>query len=287
MPMETSESIYQVLRTLIDLYERKHVPIKSKDIAATLQMHEGHVRNIMTVLKSMGLVISRAGPYGGYIPTSRAYDFINRRAFAIPVYLGPHIVAHATDVDIVGLLSEKPIAILRALNNVEELLDKEVRVGPLPSGIVIRGRVSRADVEIAVEVDNIVSIPHIPVSDVMTRSPITAKRDDPIRDYIRYFVEQRIRGIPVVDDEGRPLGILTASRVLDALAQKSEAAKVGELMTGDVPIVEEDDDVHDVIREMITSNLGRVLVIDPEGRLTGIVTRTDILRRIASLDLII
>ena len=285
--METSESIYQVLKALVELYERRRTAIKSKDIALTLQIHEGHVRNIMAVLKSMGLVMSRAGPYGGYIPTGRAYDYINKRAFVIPIYLGPQVVAHATDVDIVGLLSEKPLAILKTLNSVEGLMDREVRVGPLPSGIVIRGRVARVDVEIAVEVDNIVSIPHIPVSDVMTRNPITARREDSVGDYIRYFVEQRIRGIPVVDSEREPLGIVTASRVLEALAQGAKTAKVGDLMTRDVPIVEEDDDIHDVIREMISSNLGRVLVVDAEGKLTGIVTRTDILRRIASLDLII
>lgn len=282
--MGMSDSIYNVLKTLVDIYSRENVPVKSKEIAEALKVHEGYIRNIMSVLKSMGLVLSKAGPHGGYVPTSKAYDIISKQTLSVPIYHNNTAVGYALDISLIGLLTEKPLASMRVLGDLSPYIHKEIRVGPLPNGIVIIGRLIKADLESLIEVDSVVSIPHVSVSEIMTKKPVTARPDDPLEKYIDVLSKRRYRGIPVVDDQGRPMGLLMASRVVEALAKCASNLKVKDVMVTNPPVINASDDIYEVIGAMLSNNIGRLLVVDDEGKLVGIVTRTDILSRIASLE---
>jgi hypothetical protein len=260
------------------------MPVKSRDIANLLGIHEGYVRNMLSILKSMGLVVSKAGPHGGYIPTSKAIDMLSRQTFSIPITSLGNVVGYALDVTLIGLLSDKPYASMRVIGDLSGYVDREVKIGPLPSGLVLIGKVIKADIESLVEITSIVSIPRTSVKSIMTPNPVTARPDDPLSSYIKLFVEKRYRGIPVVNEDRRPVGLLMASKVMEALASCRLEAKVQDVMTRNPPIIHEDEDIHEAIRLMISSGIGRLLVVDSEERLVGIVTRTDILRRIATLE---
>ena len=56
----------------------------------------------------------------------------------------------------------------------------------------------------------------IPVRDVMTENPITAKPGDPIDEVSRKMREADISHLPVVDEEGKPVGVLSVKDVIDA-----------------------------------------------------------------------
>ena len=279
-----SDSVYNVLKALVELYNKEGTPVKSKDIANLLGIHEGYVRNMLSILKSMGLVVSKAGPHGGYIPTSKATDMLSRHTFSIPITSLGNIVGYALDVTLIGLLSDRPYASMRVIGDISGYVDREVKIGPLPSGLVLIGKVIKADIESLVEITSIVSIPRASVKSIMTPNPITARPDDPLSSYIKLFVEKRYRGIPVVDEDRRPVGLLMASKVMEALASCRLEAKVQDFMTRNPPIIHEDEDIHEAIRLMVSSGIGRLLVVNSEERLVGIVTRTDILRRIATLE---
>ncbi|RFA98549.1 CBS domain-containing protein [Pyrobaculum aerophilum] len=279
-----SDSVYNVLKALVELYNKEGAPVKSKDIANVLKIHEGYVRNMLSILKSMGLVISKAGPHGGYIPTSKATDILSRQTFSVPIVSMGNVVGYALDITLIGLLSERPYASMRVVGDLSNYVEKEVRVGPLPSGVVLIGKIIKADVEALIEVSSIVSIPRTSVKNIMTPNPIVARADDPLEAYIKYFVEKRFRGIPVVDDDKRPIGLLMASRVMDALANCNLKTKVGNLMLRNPPVINEDEDIHEAIRLMVSSGIGRLLVVNSEDKLVGIITRTDILTRIATLE---
>jgi predicted transcriptional regulator len=279
-----SDSVYNVLKALVELYNKEGVPVKSRDIANLLGIHEGYVRNMLSILKSMGLVVSKAGPHGGYIPTSKAIDMLSRQTFSIPITSLGNVVGYALDVTLIGLLSDRPYASMRVIGDLSGYVDREVKIGPLPSGLVLIGKVIKADIESLVEITSIVSIPRATVKSLMTPNPVTARPDDPLSSYIRLFIEKRYRGIPVVDEDRRPIGLLMASKVMEALASCRLEAKVQDVMARNPPIIHEDEDIHEAIRLMISSGLGRLLVVDSEERLVGIVTRSDILRRIATLE---
>jgi predicted transcriptional regulator len=279
-----SDSVYNVLKALVELYNKEGMPVKSRDIANLLGIHEGYVRNMLSILKSMGLVVSKAGPHGGYIPTSKATDMLSRQTFSIPITSLGNVVGYALDVTLIGLLSDRPYASMRVIGDLTGYVDREVKIGPLPSGLVLVGKVIKADIESLVEITSIVSIPRATVKSIMTPNPISARPSDPLSSYIKLFVERRYRGIPVVDEDRKPVGLLMASKVMEALASCRLEAKVQDVMVGNPPIIHEEEDIHEAIRLMVSSGIGRLLVVNSEEKLVGIVTRTDILRRIAMLE---
>lgn len=58
------------------------------------------------------------------------------------------------------------------------------------------------------------------VGDVMSFPPITSKADDEIGDVAKIFDERRIKRLPVVDDEGRLIGIVSRADIVRAIGKK-------------------------------------------------------------------
>jgi acetoin utilization protein AcuB len=72
------------------------------------------------------------------------------------------------------------------------------------------------------------------VSDVMTREVVTARPDDPIEEAANRLRERRIGCLPVVQD-GRLVGIVTSSDVMEALVQLMGAHEPGSRMVASMP----------------------------------------------------
>lgn len=143
------------------------------------------------------------------------------------------------------------------------------------------------------------------IRDIMTPDPVTVSPDTPVTEVARLMIDMSIGGVPVVDNEGDLLGIVTESDLivqeadvrfpsfvhfLDAYIfvpgalhrfeekfRKSMAATAGDLMTIDVETVEADLLVSEVAGSMMKKRLKRFPVME-EGRLVGIVTMADIVR---------
>jgi len=59
----------------------------------------------------------------------------------------------------------------------------------------------------------------LPVGDFMTRDPVKVHRKDPIGAVIRRMEEGGYRHLPVVDDAGRPVGVLSVKRIVHYLVE--------------------------------------------------------------------
>jgi CBS domain-containing protein len=139
-------------------------------------------------------------------------------------------------------------------------------------------------------------------SSIMTPSVITVAPDTPLGTVIELMLKHRIRGLPVID--GNTLvGIVTESDLLHrpetgaAAPQRSwlhllrgEDAKTyvrshgmtaGEVMTAPAATVEATAPVEEVAALLETRSLDQVSVLR-DGRLAGIITRSDLLRALAS-----
>ena len=57
----------------------------------------------------------------------------------------------------------------------------------------------------------------VPVWEVMTENPVTAKPDEPLVEALDKMVEARIRHLPVVDEDGKPVGIVSIRDLTDGL----------------------------------------------------------------------
>jgi CBS domain-containing protein len=118
--------------------------------------------------------------------------------------------------------------------------------------------------------------------DIMTRSVRTARRDSPLREVAQLMRDEDCGVVPIVDDEGCLLGLVTdrdlalraftGSRPLDSL-------RAGDVMTEDLEAVLPDEHLHGVIELMGRRQVRRVPVLEPGDRLVGIIALGDIASR--------
>lgn len=282
----------EVLEALIKLYEQKRRLIKSKEIAEVINRDEGTVRNIILSLKSLGLVESKTGPSGGYMPTLKAYEVMRGAMTQVPVKLrrdGTEIDVTVIGIEILDVLNpEGGRAILRVHGDIRRHVKPgdHVEIGPTPlANVRIEGTVVHMDPasgQMSIKIARMVSVPKVPVIEIASLKPLTTSPETPIKEVAAILSSKRIRGIPVVE-RGRLVGIITQTDLTRALAEGRIDAKVRDYMSSPVITVRETDDINHAIELMNKHDIGRVVVVDSAGRVAGIATRTDILRFIAGI----
>ena len=178
-------------------------------------------------------------------------------------------------------------AAIKAVGNIKTLdLGDKIRVGPTPvNKLVVDGVVvGRDDMDniLLLDTTGIRSIPKRRVMDVATPNLITLDGLTTIRDAARVLSTNSIEGAPVMDD-GEVMGMVTLSDISRALAEAREDMKVVDIMTKNAITVDEDVVIADAIELMNKKHIGRLIVVDKAGKAQGIVTRTDLLDKIAGL----
>lgn len=111
---------------------------------------------------------------------------------------------------------------------------------------------------------------------VMTRLVVTATPKMSVNDAAELLTEYHISGLPVVDAEGRVVGIFSST---DALGKRGEF--VSEVMTCPAITVEPETCVEELATLLAAKNINRLPVVQG-GRLVGIVCRADLVRYLAT-----
>jgi CBS domain-containing protein len=154
---------------------------------------------------------------------------------------------------------------------------------------------------------------HLTAAMVMQRDIITVTRDDTLRDALALMTENHVTGLPVMDKNCRCIGLITSTDILnyeqehadgsaathtghyfDAEMQRwvsvpvsafglEELGDVGvsEVMSSDLIWVDRDTPLTEVARRMLDERVHRVLVMDSNSRLYGIISAYDFVRVIA------
>ena len=122
-------------------------------------------------------------------------------------------------------------------------------------------------------------MPELKAKDIMSRPVVSARKNASARDIAMQILSGLYSGMPVTDDQGRVIGVVTE---FDLLSQIREGKELVKLTAGDVmaqtPItVDVNTPVNDVLKIMTEHNIIRVPVTD-EGQLAGVIARCDILR---------
>jgi CBS domain-containing protein len=113
---------------------------------------------------------------------------------------------------------------------------------------------------------------------IMTSDVVTIPPDASIKDAIELLIEREISGLPVVDDDGHLVGVLTEFALLAMVYdQDVQNHPVSQHMTQDVITVDVDDPVTRIADLCIVHRIRRVPVTK-RGRLVGLVARRDVLR---------
>jgi CBS domain-containing protein len=134
----------------------------------------------------------------------------------------------------------------------------------------------------------------------MTTEPRKVFLKTPLDQVVRLLLSSIFTGVPVVDDADRPVGVITqgdliykgkmpmrlgllaesGSDKLGAVLEGLAAKSAGEVMTTPVISVAQDQFVKDAVDLMLKKRVKRLPVVDPEGKLTGMLSRLDIFRTI-------
>ena len=145
------------------------------------------------------------------------------------------------------------------------------------------------------------------VRDLMTTDVVTVRADMPLKEVARLLLERRISGVPVVGEDGAVLGVVSEADFLRKEAgdpaqrrrlglrwlvhdrhaeedrQRVAAVSAGEAMTRPAVTIGADRPLSEAARRMTDGRIKRLPVVE-DGRLVGILTRTDVVRAYARTD---
>jgi CBS domain-containing protein len=117
--------------------------------------------------------------------------------------------------------------------------------------------------------------------DIMTKQVVCIRKDTPIFEAIRMMANNNITGIPVIDDDSTLVGMLSEQDVLRLLHTYDEEKDrtVNDFMTQPAIHFEENEPLLDVCYCLRDNSIRRV-PITLNGKVTGVISRSDILKRI-------
>jgi len=148
------------------------------------------------------------------------------------------------------------------------------------------------------------------VADIMDSEPITVSPEASVEDVVRILKQHELPGVPVVNDGGRCVGIVTEAdlvlsdeegdlhlphyielmggivyleplRRFEQRLRKATAASAKDMMTEDPVTIEASATVREAARIIAREGHNRLPVIE-HGRLVGVVTRVDVLQALAT-----
>jgi len=114
------------------------------------------------------------------------------------------------------------------------------------------------------------------VADLMSTALITVHEAEPVTGAHAEMQVGVVRHLPVVDDRGRLIGVVSDRDVLRSLA-KRKPQRVGEIMTRDVVTTRPETPAHVAAALMLDHTISSILVVDESEALVGVVTQTDYL----------
>lgn len=127
------------------------------------------------------------------------------------------------------------------------------------------------------------------VGEACTRSVVVTAPEADIEEAAKLMREYHVGALVVVKHNGeavRPVGIVTdRDLVIEVLAAGVPAREltVGDVMSDDVVVVREDEDLDDALEVMRARGIRRVPVVSGHGELSGILAIDDVLELVADL----
>jgi CBS domain-containing protein len=149
-------------------------------------------------------------------------------------------------------------------------------------------------------------------ADLMTANPVSVRDIATLKEAVALLIDRGISAAPVIDDAGRPVGVLSRTDVIvhsreraeylepvpeyfdkdelvtragDVLTrgfqvERVDRTRVHELMTPVVFSVGLETPAHKVIEEMLALKIHRLFVVDEAGILVGVISALDVLRHL-------
>ena len=150
------------------------------------------------------------------------------------------------------------------------------------------------------------SIFKIRAAEIMCRQTVTVSPTDLVHEALRAMEEHRVAALPVVDGQGRVVGMLSSTDLVDLcrrmddelhqlsglstlsrewlinkLAADGDGRQVREVMVSPVATVGPNTPLEIILDELLRNKVHRLPVVDNESRLVGLISTTDVIRTLA------
>jgi CBS domain-containing protein/anti-sigma regulatory factor (Ser/Thr protein kinase) len=113
------------------------------------------------------------------------------------------------------------------------------------------------------------------IDEVMTRNPKYLKPDMPMREVLDLFRNDHISGAPVISND-ELVGVLSIEDIIRCLIISDVEAPVEKYMTSNPITIKSTDPVVEGLKFFVSTKLGRLIVLNEEGKVNGIITKGDI-----------
>lgn len=117
------------------------------------------------------------------------------------------------------------------------------------------------------------------VSDIMTKDVASCKPDASLRSVAAIMIEKDCGAVPVTNEEGRPIGIITDRDIVTrtlGVDKDPTTASVRDCMSERCLTVRHDASIDECCNVMEENQIRRVVVVDENGKCRGIVAQADI-----------
>jgi CBS domain-containing protein len=118
--------------------------------------------------------------------------------------------------------------------------------------------------------------------EIMTREILTVAPASTIEDVLKILVNNRVTGLPVVDKEGKMVGVVSEFDLLTQIAKSEkptvEVFKQPIEFSKEVTTIVETAKLSEITPLFVTKKFRRLPVVDATGKLVGIITRRDMMR---------
>jgi CBS domain-containing protein len=126
---------------------------------------------------------------------------------------------------------------------------------------------------------------------IMTKKVKTCLPEDKVGTVLGHMLETDYTGLPVVSKKDEPIGMITRRDILksgfvrnevedDRRTRPKDSPKVEKVMSTPIYTLSENDSVMSAIEMIIHYEIGRVTIVNQQGKISGIVDRQDLLRAI-------
>lgn len=161
-----------------------------------------------------------------------------------------------------------------------------IRRGGMPLRLGLLAQTGREHIESVLE-----GLASKTAAEAMTAPAVTIGEQDPLSRAVERMLDREVKRLPVVDGAGRLTGMLSRSDIFRAVmaeapdwnafrAQKIEVGRikaVADILRRDTHAVSADTPIDEVIRIIDQSDIQRVVVVDGDGKLLGLISDRDLL----------
>jgi CBS-domain-containing membrane protein/PII-like signaling protein len=136
-------------------------------------------------------------------------------------------------------------------------------------------------------------LPGVVARDIMTAPVVTISQSLALSQAATLMVTQKLKRLPVLDQQGKLVGIVSRVDLLGTVAHGPEASRASEpdlstnghtrldkIMRRDAPTVFAHSSISEVIQAVVSTRLNRALVVDAHRRVVGLITAVELLQRV-------